>query len=396
MFWGLTLEPGKKYAQQVETSFHISMAALDVRATTDDPISIVVETGKNEFVICNLSKKNMMQQTLDLNFLKDDSIAFTVKGQGVVHLTGYILPGEDEFDEEDFDAMEDEESDEEAPQLQPVNKKELVRENKRKNGTALKTEPAAKKSKVPVMNGNDDSEESDDDEMEDEDVEEEEDDDDDDGDGVISREALESSEEEEEAEEEGEEGEEEEDSDEEESEEEEAPVQIQNKKQKTPQKTPVKDQKKPINGSTPKEQSAKKENKQTPKQQTPKVKEEAKTPSTPAGTKKTIQGGVIIEDLVVGGGPAATNGRQAAVYYVGRNKHNNKQFDATQSGPPFKFRLGKGDVIKGWDIGVQGMKVGGKRRVICPPHMAYGNKGSPPVIPPNSTLVFDIELKAVS
>jgi FK506-binding nuclear protein len=62
---------------------------------------------------------------------------------------------------------------------------------------------------------------------------------------------------------------------------------------------------------------------------------------------------------------------QAAVYYIGRNKHNNKAFDSTQSGPPFKFRLGRGDVIKGWDIGVQGMKVGGKRIVTCPPHMAY-------------------------
>ena len=83
------------------------------------------------------------------------------------------------------------------------------------------------------------------------------------------------------------------------------------------------------------------------------------------------------------------------VYYEGRLKSNNKLFDSTTKGHGFKFRLGKQEVIRGWDVGVSGMKVGGKRRIICPPNMAYGQKGSPPAIPPNSTLVFDIELKNV-
>jgi len=74
---------------------------------------------------------------------------------------------------------------------------------------------------------------------------------------------------------------------------------------------------------------------------------------------------------------------------------NNKQFDATTAGPGLKFRPGGEEVIKGWNIGVEGMKVGGKRRITCPPHMAYGNRGSPPVIPPNSTLMFDVTLKNV-
>ncbi|CAK9800084.1 46 kDa FK506-binding nuclear protein [Anthophora plagiata] len=74
---------------------------------------------------------------------------------------------------------------------------------------------------------------------------------------------------------------------------------------------------------------------------------------------------------------------------------NGKKFDSTTQGTGFKFRLGKGEVIKGWDIGIVGMKVGGKRRITIPPAMAYGAKGSPPVIPGNSTLVFEVELKNV-
>ena len=65
-------------------------------------------------------------------------------------------------------------------------------------------------------------------------------------------------------------------------------------------------------------------------------------------------------------------------------------------GKPFKFRLGAGEVIKGWDAGIEGMKVGGKRRLTVPAHMAYGKQGAPPEIPPNATLVFDVECKAVN
>ena len=131
-------------------------------------------------------------------------------------------------------------------------------------------------------------------------------------------------------------------------------------------------------------------------QKTPVQKEEKKAAQTPkSATKRTIGGGVMVEDLIVGTGPVAKRGRPVSVYYVGRLKQNNKQFDATTGGPGFKFRLGGKEVIKGWDVGVEGMKVGGKRRITCPPHMAYGARGSPPVIPPNSALVFDVTLKNV-
>ncbi len=111
---------------------------------------------------------------------------------------------------------------------------------------------------------------------------------------------------------------------------------------------------------------------------------------------KTLAGGVTIKDTVEGTGPVAKKGKFIQVYYRGTLKKNGKQFDACKSGKPFKFRLGSGEVIKGWDIGFENMKVGGKRTITVPPNMGYGNKSMGPDLPANSTLVFDVELKAVS
>ena len=113
--------------------------------------------------------------------------------------------------------------------------------------------------------------------------------------------------------------------------------------------------------------------------------------------KKTVlKGGVIVQDLKEGAGEPVKEGKFVHVYYEGRLKDNNKMFDSTTKGPGFSFRVGKGEVIKGWDIGLVGMKVGGKRRIVCPPKVAYGSDGSPPVIPPNAVLVFDVEVKKIS
>ncbi|CAF0961621.1 unnamed protein product [Brachionus calyciflorus] len=111
---------------------------------------------------------------------------------------------------------------------------------------------------------------------------------------------------------------------------------------------------------------------------------------------KKLAGGVTVKDLKEGKGPEAKKGKYIHVYYTGRLKQNGKQFDACQSGKPFKFRLGSGEVIKGWDIGFENMKVGGKRQIVVPPNMGYGNKRMGNDIPANSTLIFDVELKAVS
>jgi FK506-binding nuclear protein len=111
---------------------------------------------------------------------------------------------------------------------------------------------------------------------------------------------------------------------------------------------------------------------------------------------KKLQGGLMYQDLKVGSGAEAKPGKKVQVYYEGKLKSNNKTFDATKSGPGFKMTLGRGEVIKGCDIGLQGMKVGGKRKLVIPPVLGYGSRGDSPVIPANSTLVFfDVEFKNV-
>ncbi len=105
---------------------------------------------------------------------------------------------------------------------------------------------------------------------------------------------------------------------------------------------------------------------------------------------------LVKEDLQVGTGQEAKAGDSVTVHYRG-TLTNGKQFDASYDrGEPFTFRLGAGEVIKGWDEGVAGMKVGGKRKLTIPPAMGYGARGAGGVIPPNATLVFEVELLKVN
>ena len=100
-----------------------------------------------------------------------------------------------------------------------------------------------------------------------------------------------------------------------------------------------------------------------------------------------------IEDLIEGTGEEATAGRIAEVHYVGVSWKNGQEFDSSwDRGKTFKFGLGKGQVIQGWDQGVQGMKVGGRRRLTIPPMLAYGKRGAGGVIGPDETLVFVVDL----
>jgi peptidylprolyl isomerase len=97
-------------------------------------------------------------------------------------------------------------------------------------------------------------------------------------------------------------------------------------------------------------------------------------------------------DLIVGTGAEATAGDGVRVQYVGVNYRTGKEFDSSWGREPFTFQLGAGEVIPGWDQGVEGMRVGGRRELIVPPSLAYGSAGAPPSIPPNETLVFVVDL----
>ncbi|HSA85336.1 MAG TPA: FKBP-type peptidyl-prolyl cis-trans isomerase [Nitrospira sp.] len=109
----------------------------------------------------------------------------------------------------------------------------------------------------------------------------------------------------------------------------------------------------------------------------------------------TTSSGLKYVDQVVGTGDVAVAGKTASVHYTGWLE-NGKQFDSSvDRGQPFSFPLGGGRVIKGWDEGVQGMKVGGKRKLTIPSDLGYGSRGAGGVIPPNATLIFDVELLGV-
>ncbi|KAJ4992969.1 FKBP-type peptidyl-prolyl cis-trans isomerase [Stagonosporopsis vannaccii] len=123
--------------------------------------------------------------------------------------------------------------------------------------------------------------------------------------------------------------------------------------------------------------------------------DEKKEAAKPAAKGPRNVSGVTVDDKKEGKGKAAKKGDRVEMRYIGKLK-NGKVFDSNKKGKPFAFKLGVGQVIKGWDVGVAGMTAGGERRLTIPAAMAYGKKGAPPDIPPNSDLIFDIKCISVN
>lgn len=374
MFWGMNLKPNRKYSQTIAKSFHISQAALDPESADDSVHKMYISGDDNQkYLICTLRKNVCEQVQLDLNFAAGDPICFQTIGSGNVSLSGYlVVPGY--FDGGEEEEEEDEEDEEAMSSLKALlNGKKADAGQKKKN---KKKGKSGEESDEEDESLNAALEETDDDDDEDEDAEVEEGDEDD------------SDNDDDEEEDDDDDDDEEEDDDDEEEDEE---VKEPKKKIAKIEKKDNKQQQQQQNGAQ-KSKKEKKAEKQQEKQQQPKGQQQQQK----TGEERTLTGGVKVQDVRVGNGEEVKQGKRAHVYYEGRLKSNNKVFDSLKNGAPFKFTIGRGEVIKAWDVGVAGMKVGGKRRIVCPPHMAYGSRGSPPTIPPNSTLVFEVELKSIS
>lgn len=379
MFWGLILKTNKKYSQTVQKAFHLSQAALDLSKSNGGDVQVMLTSEENTYLLCTLGK-DRPQVALDLNFEEGDQISLATKGDGMVHLTGYLVPSEEDM----FGGLGDEEEDEEEDA-------ELEEEvaAPAKNGKAAKQDRIAKKVAQKVNAKEVQLEEGDEDDMdetfelpkgakkaESDDDEDDSDEDDSDDEGLDESKADGEEDDSDDDDDDDDEEDDDDDDDEEDDSEDEQPKAKVAKVEKKPAKQNG------VENGKASSKELKKEDKSAGQ------KEEA-------GKTRTLQGGLVVEDLKVGGGVEAKPGKKVAVYYEGRLKKNNKVFDSSSKGPGFKFALGRGEVIKGWDLGVAGMKVGGKRRLTVPHQLAYGTRGSPPVIPPNSTLVFDVELKNV-
>jgi len=450
-FFGLIVKPNKRYDTTVKETFRLSKACLEPvnNATGGNKVtSLYAEYDGEEYILANLGgPQHHLNESLDLAFSLGEKVSFKVEGPGTVHLSGNIL---EEDEGPDFlDSMMEGESSEEEEAVGTKGE-----EKKRKKTGNEVASPPAKKLKQPAQaNGTKESsssEEDDDDSSDDDDDDEQPDTTLGDLDSTVNFAEEEDSDDDDDDDDDDDEDDDEDDDDDDSDDEEDEEVpsspakKVTNgtpakkgdkdnlaKSAKKEPKTPEVKAKKPEEktGATPKgpkgepktpkaesktpkaESKTPKADSKTPKGEQPKTpKADTKKPATNGATpksaakpgggdtpaKKTLKGGLSYEDLKQGNGPECTVGKKVGVYYAGRLKSNNKQFDACQQGKPFKIRLGAGEVIKGWDVGLVGMKVGGKRRLTIPPALAYGAKGAPPDIPPNSTLVFDVECKFVN
>ncbi|KAJ2743629.1 peptidylprolyl isomerase fpr3 [Coemansia sp. BCRC 34301] len=361
-FWGLKIVPGKTYTQTVDAAFRVSNASLGIEIAEESRTSVMLTVDQKSFILCSLTPGKVEQQLLDISLTEGEEITFETHGKNEVHLTGNFI-ADDEDDEEGMYGSSDEEDEEQDGEdidfsnISPEELQDLINRGM--------IDPS------DLAIGSDESDED-------------YDSDDAETDGRI-REVTDEEEDElvEEAMSE---------------EEEEKPiVEVKIKKQAEKKRKPAaEDDAKPAVAASAADAKPPKKAKQAEKAAAAKQ-EKADKPKQEKADKpkqekaKTLPGGVIVETKTEGAGAPAKKGQRVGMYYIGKLT-NGKVFDQNTKGKPFWFRLGAGEVIKGWDTGIIGMKKGEERRLTIPGPMAYGSRGAPPDIPPHATLVFDIRL----
>ncbi|CAM2714327.1 unnamed protein product [Rotaria socialis] len=393
--FGLTIGPNKVSEVVTDHPFRLTMAALEIddassegRDTASSGITRVTLKSSTadkgpptDLILCNLHYPSCLQQPLDIEFYDGQTLTFGVKGPHKIHLTGYVLQPE--------------------PQ-------EICHESHLPVGTSQDFfEAEADSTSDDEDDEDDDDDDDDDDDSDDSDNPEDfhlthrhrlNDDEDQDlqgdyEDGYLEGEDDISS---------GTSSSSDSDSDDEEK------VAAATKKgkkrphaeanghskKKEPESKKLKKSKKNKEEPTPSTTTANKESKKGKKTEATATTSSNDKQASSTNVDEKKSNSLEINDIRVGNGPEAKFGKNVAVFYTGRLKSNNKVFDSCTKGKPFRFRLGAGEVIRGWDQGVKGMHVGGKRRLTIPPSLAYGSQKLPD-IPANSTLVFDIELKNV-
>jgi len=363
-FWAVEVSPNKAYKVVPPFDLHLTQIVLPAAAKDKGRSVVEVKFDDKAFAIGSLKLDVTENISADIMFEAAKEISFSVSGSNPVHLVGYFIDHEhdhgDEFDsdedmadlgfggeDEEIDSDEDdlsddgEESDEiDEDELSGATLQALMNQKRKADQAPANGAKKAKVDQKPQQQQQQKAEKKP------------------------------------------------------------QQQQPQQKAEQKPQQAQKAEQKPQTPKAEQKPQQPKAEQKpQTPQQkqqkekgQTPQAQQQRpQTPEAKEGQTRTERG-VKMETVTIGLGAVAQTGKKVSVMYTGRLE-NGKVFDSSQR--PFKFTLGAGDVIQGWDIGVKGMRVGEKRKLTIPPALAYGQRGAPPDIPKNATLVFDVELVRV-
>ena len=378
-FWGLNVSSGTVYKQTVDQPFRLDLAALH----HGHAAHLQVNVDGTTLTLCRLTREKS-EASIGITFEEGDEVSFLVKGddkeavKGAVEVSlvgNYVEDvdvltkqdfyeslaemGEGEEDGSDEGSDSDDDMDEEELEIDEEIMKQLqAKKAKKQNGTTKLLNAALLEN----------AEESDED---DEDFQE--------GDSASDDDSEDSSE-----------------------------VDVVKQQPKTGEKRKMdqtkqekqkqKEQQQPVKKLKDEKTTSNGVSKEAPSQKT--KQEQTKKKDTNVPVTKVLDVNLKVTDVKPGEGPAAAKGKRCGMRYVGRlynpkTGQPGKTFDKNTGGKPFYFKLGQGEVIKGWDVGVAGMKVNGERTIIVPPEMGYGKRGAPPDIPSNAWLQFDVQLVAL-